>query len=299
MEWVNKVLSVINNGLIKITNIFSYEQNNLNLIVEKNDISDILDLLHRQEERLLNQVKLEYQREAREIGSKNTYEFMYILAEVLRQNDLSLDIAKFSKPDFQEVFNLAIKGAYINGSKTDLNTLARLISRRATSSDTDLQTMTIDDAISVVPKLNKKHISFLTFILLFKSMTLNNITKLNDYEFSCKLFSEIIPDLREVTPWDIQYLESQRCLQINAFGDGDFIEHMKNVYPESPLSKFTNEELSQQILESKNLNQMVKIYNNDDLAISRLRATILGQMIASTNAKKYSPDSIDFDNFIK
>jgi hypothetical protein len=132
-------------------------------------------------------------------------------------------------------------------------------------------------------------------MVLFDHMSLPNCTDIRQYETTCQLLSPLLSKVDTLTGWNIQYLESQKCLTHLFIGHDDIYNLLKKKYPN--LLFTDGQTINQQIAQTRFLKPFIDQYEKHSMNYTRL--TIIGQLIGAINIAKYSPKSFDFNNFIK
>jgi len=228
-------------------------------------------------------------------AQKNVQDFLVEFEKQLKEKFFTIDPNKFSDPDIQNSINDAVIETAKRGNKSNLELLVDLIFKRVQNTDNDLQSLTAADAIKIIPRLNTGQINYLSIMFLFSRMDLINCNDLKEYDLTCSKLLPIKNKVGGLTPWNLQYLETQRCLVHLFIGQDNIINQLKKKY--SNLKDRSEAELRQQIENSTYLKELIALYEKHHMNYTRL--TIIGQLIAAINIAKYLPQSTDFKNFIK
>ncbi len=114
----------------------------------------------------------------------NVEEFTSTLEAKIVQNTQSIVFNKFKYPDVQAAINDAVQASARKGQKANPNVLVDLIAERASASTNDFKDVVISEAVTVVPKITKEQISYLSFIhymTYFGIQGLQHISQLEPY----------------------------------------------------------------------------------------------------------------------
>lgn len=233
--------------------------------------------------------------DAMKLAQDNVRNLLNEFEKQLKEKFFTINPNKFSDPDVQNSINDAVIETAKRGSKSNLDLLVDLIFKRVQQTDNDLQSLTASDAIKIISRLNAGQINYLSIMVLFHHMSLKSCDNLKEFDLTCSKLLPIIRNVDELNGWNIQYLESQRCLVHLFIGQDDIIKQLKKKY--IGLKDKTEAVLRQEIDSSSYFKDFIALYEKHRMNFTRL--TIIGQLIGAINIAKFLPQSIDFNNFIK
>lgn len=235
--------------------------------------------------------------DAMQKATENIQLFLTEFETKLKKEFTNINPERFSEPDVQFSINEAVIETAKRGEKSNFDVLADLVVKRAYSTQSDLQSLAISEAIKIVARLTREQINLLCIEYLISSMSIPNFQSFQNYDFTCKLLYDLTNGLESLSGWNIQYLVSQNCVETH------FISGLRNIpkifqekYPEK-LSNFKEEEIREQINSTSYFKDFIEIYDKQNLC--DLHLTIIGQLIAAVRISHYLPKSIDFMNYIK
>ena len=125
--------------------------------------------------------------EAIKAAEKNVRKFAASLESQIIERSEEIVFEKFADPDVQATINDAVKASARRGEKANPSVLVDLITERASSSTNDFKDIVISEAVTVVPKITKPQIAYLSFIHYMTNMNvqkLEHISKLEPYSVS-------------------------------------------------------------------------------------------------------------------
>jgi hypothetical protein len=233
--------------------------------------------------------------DAMKIAHENVDKFLKEFEKQLTQKFQEIDASKFSDPDVQSSINDAVLETAKRGDKSNLDLLTDLVFKRVRQDNNDLQSLAAGDAIKIISRLNTGQINYLSIMVLFDHMSLPNCTDIRQYDTTCKILLPILSHVDNLSGWNIQYLESKNCLAHLFIGRDDIYTQLRKKYLN--LKPVEGQTLQQQIEQSIFLKLFTAQYEKHRMNFTRL--TIIGQLIGAINIAKYSPKSVDFNNFIK
>lgn len=228
-------------------------------------------------------------------AQENISTFLNEFEKQLEEKFDKLNVNKFSDPDIQSSINDAVQESGKRGSDANISFLVDLILRKASQNVNDLQSLTISEAIKIVPRLSNSHISLLTIMFFFQEMHLKVCNDLREYDPTFAKLSTLLNDFVGFTAWNLQYLEHQSCLVFKSIGRGNAISILKSKH--SNLQTAPDSILQQQVNQSAYVKDFVALHDKYNVGGTRL--TIIGQMIAVINISKYLPNTLNVENFIK
>lgn len=233
--------------------------------------------------------------DAMKLAQENVQNLLNEFEKQLKEKFSTINPNKFSDPDVQNSINDAVIETAKRGSKSNIDLLVDLIFKRVQQTDNDLQSLTASDAIKIISRLNTGQINFLSIIVLFHHMSLKSCNHLKEFDFTCSKLLPITNNVDELSGWNIQYLESQRCLVHLFIGQDDIINQLKK--KNTGLKDKTEIVLRQEIESSFYFKDFIALYEKHRMNFERL--TIIGQLIGAINIAKYLPQIYDFNNYIK
>jgi len=233
--------------------------------------------------------------DAMKLAHENVQKLLNEFKKQLEEKIFTINLNNFSDPDVQNSINDAVLETAKRGNKANLDILVDLIFKRVQQTNNDLQSLTASEAIKIISRLNTGQINYLSIMVLFHHMSLKSCANLNNFDLTCSKLLPILKNVNKINGWDIQYLESQRCLVHLFIGHENIIKQLKEKY--TGLKDKTEAVLQQEIENSTYFKDFIAIYEKHKMNFTRL--SIIGQLIGAINIAKYLPQSIDFDNYIK
>lgn len=129
---------------------------------------------------------------------------------------------RFIEPSIQLTLNAVLK-EYGKTGNSDLGEgLVDLMIEKLTSENGSVQSYIIDEAINILPKLNKEHLTFLAFLYRFRSTYVTNLTNLIKFNSYYQQWINIAQPIINIDEDFIKYLNFLRCIQ-----DMPMINHYK------------------------------------------------------------------------
>ena len=125
--------------------------------------------------------------EAIKEAERNVQKFAASLESQIIDRYEEIVFEKFADPDVQATINDAVKASARRGEKANPSVLVDLITERASSSTNDFKDIVISEAVTVVPKITKPQIAYLSFIHYMTNTSvqeLEHISKLEPYSVS-------------------------------------------------------------------------------------------------------------------
>ena len=113
--------------------------------------------------------------EAEATARKHTKDFIDEFVKKLAEPNTVTPEA-FAKPDSQACFSSALLSSAEKGDQIDLKLLASMVVARLGSDSDPLLKLVYEESISVIPRLTKQHIAFLTFVFFTKHISIINPT---------------------------------------------------------------------------------------------------------------------------
>lgn len=214
--------------------------------------------------------------DAAEAARENVQKMLSEFEAQLSQRLPRLDVGRFRDPDVQFSLNEAVLATAKRGSAANIDLLVTLVLERVATDAGDLLSLACSDAVTVVPRLTKPQIDFLSVAFFLEHMSLPELSAITDYETSARMAQPILSAASRVSGWDEQYLESQRCLVHLHIGRGGIYERLKLAYP--TLKEMSQEQIKKDIMEKTcHLRALVRVYEKHRMNFMRL--TLVGILV--------------------
>ena len=120
--------------------------------------------------------------EALQAAKNYVQEFAASLGAKIVEKSNEIDFERFADPDVQAVINDAVQANARKGEKANPSVLVDLITERVSFSTNDYKNIVISEAVTVVPKLTKAQIAYLSFIHYMTRITVTKIPNLSRLE---------------------------------------------------------------------------------------------------------------------
>ena len=120
--------------------------------------------------------------EAIKEAERNVQKFATSLESQIIERSEKIILEKFTDPDVQATINDAVKSSARRGEKANPSLLVDLITERASSSTNDFKDIVISEAVTVVPKITKSQIAYLSFIHYMTSMSFQRLKHISELE---------------------------------------------------------------------------------------------------------------------
>ncbi len=146
--------------------------------------------------------------EAIKVAESNVQKFAASLESKLIEKSGEIVLEKFGDPDVQAAINDAVQANARKGEKSNPSVLVDLITERASFSTNDFKDIVLSEAITVVPKITKPQISYLSFIHYMTSISCSNLQNVSQLEpYSKAALSAVFPgfDLSDSQKRHLQY----------------------------------------------------------------------------------------------
>lgn len=222
--------------------------------------------------------------------------------EIMRQV-----LEKLRTPEVQISILEAQKGYIKSGKSEKLKLLSSLLKDRVTSNSETLKGILIDEAISLVPKLNQTHIDFLTCILFIDiQCQVKNLLsfKTSVLDIIVLLFGKI-----NISDNDISFLSQLKCLEkIQLNSRLDLYKILKNRYQGLFSVGFEEKDVNMEILNRIKPAVLITCLNDSNkLQLKFLNKEVLEEELKDKNIstedlkaiKKYFDNSTLSENEIK
>ena len=120
--------------------------------------------------------------EAIEEAKRNVQKLAISLESQIIERAEEIVFEKFADPDVQATINDAVKASARRGEKANPSLLVDLIIERASSSTNDFKNIVISEAVTVVPKITKPQIAYLSFIHYMTDMSFQGLKHISELE---------------------------------------------------------------------------------------------------------------------
>ncbi|MGR3087174.1 LPO_1073/Vpar_1526 family protein [Vibrio vulnificus] len=102
--------------------------------------------------------------EAIKSAEENVQKFAAELEQKIVDKSDDIVLEKFSDPDVQAAINDAVQASARKGQKANPSVLVDLITERVSGVSNDFKDIVISEAVTVVPKITKSQIAYLSFV---------------------------------------------------------------------------------------------------------------------------------------
>ena len=120
--------------------------------------------------------------EAITAARNNVQEFAASLEAKIIEKSKEIDLSHFADPDVQAAINDAVQANARKGEKANPSVLVDLITERVSFSTSEYKNIVISEAVTVVPKLTKEQIAYLSFIHYMTNTTLERLSHVSGLE---------------------------------------------------------------------------------------------------------------------
>ena len=129
------------------------------------------------------------QEEAIKSARESVQKFAVELEQKIVNQSSNIVLAKFGDPDVQAAINDAVQASARKGDKANPSVLIDLIAERVTGISTDFKDIVISEAVTVVPKMTKPQIAYLSFNHYMRSFSVQGLRSIQELEeFSKKVY---------------------------------------------------------------------------------------------------------------
>ena len=235
--------------------------------------------------------------EASRAAKNNVQDFVKSLEVKIVEKSKHIDFGRFSDPDVQATINDAVLANARKGEKANPSVLVDLITERVSSSTNDYKDIVISEAVTVVPKLTKAQMAYLSFIHYMIRIIVQNLSHVSGLEpYSRKVLQLVEPgfSLSESQKRHIEYAGACSILSmmsIDIYKDwmDRKYEHLKYTDLEKFKDDLTTHSPSSKIL----LDAFDK-----DIKDGEVTLTSVGQAIAIANLSR-TLGKIDYSIWLK
>lgn len=120
--------------------------------------------------------------EAIRAAEGNVQKFAASLEREIVEKSSKIVLEKFTDPDVQAAINDAVQASARKGEKANPSVLVDLIVERASASTNDFKDIVISEAVTVVPKITKSQIAYLSFVHFMTSVGVQGLQHLSHLE---------------------------------------------------------------------------------------------------------------------
>jgi len=225
------------------------------------------------------------QQAAKETAAQRINEFLAELRKSFENNKESIDPRKFSDPGIQyEMQQMAIDVAR-RGNKSNIELLSELLCIITSSDCPDLIELIAGETRKILPMLSKKHLEYLSFLILFYEAILP-VANLEQVNENLNETLNYLKGLSEITPGDLSYLSSNSCINQRSI-------RLIRVVPKivTSIKEYENISLPElkSITHDKGLLNIEKlIVLSEQLGIGTYYPSAFGRLIGWLNLGKYS-----------
>ena len=155
--------------------------------------------------------------EARKEAEENVQKFAVSLESKIIERSEEILLEKFADPDVQAAINDAVQANARKGERANPSILVDLIIERTSFTKDDFRDIVLSEAITVVPKLTKSQISYLSFIHYMTKMHVKDRKHISQLEqYSRTILSAVSEsfDLSESQKKHIQYTGACSILSV-------------------------------------------------------------------------------------
>ena len=132
--------------------------------------------------------------EANKVAESNVQKFAASLESKIIEKSVEIVLEKFGDPDVQAAINDAVQANARKGEKSNPSVLVDLITERASFSTNDFKDIVLSEAITVVPKITKPQISYLSFTHYMTNMSCSSLQHVSQLEpYSKAALSAVFP----------------------------------------------------------------------------------------------------------
>ena len=225
------------------------------------------------------------QQQAKEIATQRVNDFLEELRKSFNKNKEAIDQSKFIDPGIQyEMQQMAVDVAR-RGNKSNMELLSELLCTITSSNCPELIELIASETRKIIPMLSKKHLSYLSFEILFLEGEFAGKT-LEEINTSLKDIINHLDGLENIGGGDISYLFSNGCIKargIRVTGIVPSIVKSIKEYEKIDLPKLKI------VLQEKGLSNIETFITlSEKLGIGTYYPSAYGRLIGWLNLGKYS-----------
>lgn len=280
----NKQDQDVGNGSIAVQSAgnVTIEQNNQGLAVA--EVKELTNLFLKE-----NFPKL--REEAILAATENVKEYLKYVEKEINEHADSLNVSKLSDPDIQSSLNESVQSSARKGNKIDLQLLAESVIQRVRNIDNDVLDLVAEEAIRIIPKLNRTQINFLTLAHYIAHVSHNEVKNIQELDSIIGLVVNLTQESFGLTEANKQYLASMGVLTLNRIASANRIQQM--LHERYPFLPSTNSDIDKKY---SNLQKIIGVYSENDMSMVFL--TTVGQYIGILNLQRIF-GKLDFSIWIK
>lgn len=239
---------------------------------------------------------------AQNTAIENVQKFISEFEKNITKDQRDIDIDKFTDPNIQYSLNEAIQTSARRGNTIDLGILSSLIIEQIKIESNDLLQIVCNEAITIIPKLTKKQIDFLSYHFYVRFKADKSIKEISEIEKKVYPVWDTFNNGICISNSNIEHLLSIGALtNISGIRAGTYSFVLDN-YDFLKLqfnkeSKYDNESDLEQKMEeiSPTLKKILDLFESTRACNYRL--TTAGKLIALINLKRIFPD-IEYKEWI-
>ena len=166
-----------------------------------------------------------------EAAKNNVQEFAKSLKAEIGKKSKKINLAQFADPDVQAAICDAVQATARKGEKANPAVLVDLITERVSFSKNDYKNIVISEAITVVPKLTKSQIGYLSFIHYMTNTTVERCSHVSGLERWSRIVLSVVSvgfDLSHSQKSHIEYAGA--CSIISMIGTDIYDGWMNQLY---------------------------------------------------------------------
>ena len=159
--------------------------------------------------------------EARKEAKSNVQKFAVSLESKIIERSEDILFEKFADPDVQAAINDAVQANARKGEKSNPSILVDLIIERTSSTTDDFRDIVLSEAITVVSKLTKPQISYLSFIQYMRNMRVKDLNHISLLEPRSKAILLAVSESFNLSNSQKQYIQyTGACSILSVVGVG-------------------------------------------------------------------------------
>ena len=243
-----------------------------------NDIKEIfLDLFE------LNFPKI--QSIATETARERVDKLLEEMKESFQKHKELIDIRKFEEPAVQFEMQAMTINAAKRGDKSNYKLLSEILCTSISKDCPEIIELISSEALSVVPRLNKRHIDYFSLQILINEAKIPN-NPLNYLNINIKPTINFIPAVKEITISEVQYLSLKRVLEPLGIIHTGIVPSLINEYPE--IKGKDQENIKIYCRQNNLMNILELIELAESKYVGHFRLTPIGRLIGWMNLAQFS-----------
>lgn len=215
---------------------------------------------------------------ATERASQSVQRLIQKTFESLNEKVDRISAEKLAEPDVQQTFNSAVQGVARKGEKANIDLLANLLEMRVERDNSDFLDISIEEAVSIVPKLTPEMIGAVVTVQFVKNLTIVNALDLE--KMYGVIYREYASKCHGVT--------LTRLMTVASFGAGTYM----NVMGTDTLKTFKTKYPalnSQPNIEAAFPSLVATLRLYDERQLHKLDLNVAGRVIALTILRRHFP----------